>query len=111
MPTGVAPLMAPVAKICPIASPVGDAAVTLFDPGVTRVAVTDMMGWVRVKVTLAGKVVPLKAALKAITFPEIDTIVVWVPVRNIPTPRPVVSATVMVFPLFASTDAVKSVPH
>src|SRR5437870_2175384 len=76
----------PVARICPIASPVAEATVIWFDPGVTRVAVTPTVGWMRVNVAFVGKVVLLlpKAPLKVTTFPEIDTIVSWVPVWNMP---------------------------
>jgi hypothetical protein len=100
----------PEAKACPIASPAAELTVTLADPADTSVAVTDTRGWVRENVALVGNVVLLlpNAALKVTTFPAIDTMLVWVPVKNMPAPRPVVSATVMVFPLLERTDTVTS---
>jgi len=66
--------LAPVARIWPIASPDVEFTVIWFDPGVTRVAVTDTVDWRREKVALAGKVVVLvpNAALKVTTLPAID---------------------------------------
>jgi len=104
---------APVAKVWPICSWPGELTVIWFDPGVTRVAVTDTTGWMRVNVAFVGKVVlPLpKDPFKVTTFPAIDTIMSWVPVWNIPTPRPVGSATVMVLPLLERTVTVMLPPH
>jgi len=103
----------PEARTWPIVKPVGELTVIWFDPGVTRVAVTETTGWTRVNVAFVGKVVlPLpNDPVKVTTFPEIDTIWSWVPVWNMPAPRPVGSATVMVLPLLDRTTTVMLPPH
>ena len=51
-------VLPPEARTWLITKPVLELTVIWLDPGVTRVAVTDTTGWVRVNVALAGKVVP-----------------------------------------------------